>query len=71
MFSVVYVLLLQAHRLQLKGVFLVLEAEFVLFEFGIIVDGLDGFEEIDLVLEIGVGLEFFKFFGTFLSRDVE
>ena len=71
MLAIVKILLFHAHGFQLKGVLLALQAHLVLFEFGLVVDGLDGLEEVDFVLEVGVGLELLQFLGPVLCCDVE
>jgi hypothetical protein len=71
MLAIVKILLFHTHGFQLEGVLLVLQAHLVLFEFGLVVDGFDGFEEVDFVLEVWVGFELLQFLGPVLCCDVE
>ena len=48
-----------------------MHTQLVLLELSLVVNRLDRLEEIYLVLEVWVGLELFKFFGTVLCGDVE
>lgn len=71
MFPILKILLLETHRLDLKGILPVLYWEFVFLKFGLKIDSFDGFEKVNLILEIRVGFKLFKFFGAFFSGHVE